>query len=373
MLTRSARLPRSRARCCVIATSRIIRRSRRAATGRATCTLTIDARPAAARRRDPGRRTRSRSAGRRRPRSCSIPTPASCSRASAIRGRRRRRSTSGDRRTTPPMRCSIARGTACIHPARHSSWSPPRRRCGRTRHRATDVHLRASAGRPRRRAGSRLGAAGARRRARYASARHDRHARRAGPFVQRLLRAARGAARAGGARSTPPRWLGISLDAGRRRGAARRVRRCRRRLRPGRRGRDAAAHGAGRRGDRDGRHASRDVRWAMRRSGAGEAEAAAADRGSADARRLHARRGDRRHRAARCSNHPLADRRQDRHRGSRPARRRTPGSSASRRTGRRRGASPLRSSSRTPAMAARARRPVAGEIVTAAAAAGLAQ
>ena len=82
--------------------------------------LTIDAGCSFASPRS-SRRTRRRPAARRR-RSCSIPIPASCWRARAIRGRR---SSFGRRRGDAEgaaTRCWIARDTASIRRVRRSSW-----------------------------------------------------------------------------------------------------------------------------------------------------------------------------------------------------------------------------------------------------------
>ena len=106
-----------------IGTTRSTRPSRRRH-GPAARAAADDRRAAAgARRRDPRRVRAPIVVGARGRRGRSIPTPAICWPASAIRGRA---TPSCARRPTPrrrtSTRCWIARATACIRPARRSSW-----------------------------------------------------------------------------------------------------------------------------------------------------------------------------------------------------------------------------------------------------------
>ena len=88
-----------------------------------------------------------------------------------------------------PAACSIAPDTVCILQARHSSSSRRRRLFVASGLESHGVRLRAPPRRPGRRPHQGLEPSGSRRRARYASARDDRHARRPRAFLQRVLRA----------------------------------------------------------------------------------------------------------------------------------------------------------------------------------------
>ena len=179
---------------------------RRSWRGRAIVQLTIDAalqfRVAAIVARQAAEVRR---AGPRR--SCSIPIPATAGqRELSLAGRHRPAASTAE--AEPAIRSSTARDTACIRRDRPSSSSTAAAALLRDPS-ASRLTFTCSppARRPGRRAASTAGPApDPRRRERHDAARHDRHARRAGAFVQRLLRAARRQPRAA-ARSSrrPPR------------------------------------------------------------------------------------------------------------------------------------------------------------------------
>ena len=223
-----------------------------------------------------------------------------------------------------------------------------------------DIHLHAAARRAGRRAARRMVASGARRCSGHAPARDDRHARRPGPFLQRLLRAARGEARAPAADRLrgQARHRADAVDNAA--GGARSRHAAAGRLRPGRRARDAAADGARRRGDRRRRHAPRRARGRARRTPRRPRSAFVPPAAARLLASYHARRGDDRHRQqpSQCTRGAIAGKTGTaevyRRAVARLVRR------ASRRTARRRSGSPSRSSSSTPATADEPRRRLPG-------------
>ena len=203
---------------------------------------------------------------------------------------------------------------------------------------ADGVHLQPAARRTSRREAARLEPSGPRRCAGYASARNDRHARRAGAFVQRLLRAAgvEDGAEAAGRLRGAARHRADAVESRRRRACATR---CRKpaygqadvRATPLRMARVAAAIAAS--------GVLRDARWEQTAAAGGEPFCRRRPRGCCgDMRDVVTER----HRPQSAPRTRGASRGRPAPRRS-TARRRTAGSSDSRRTARRRGGSRLRS------------------------------
>ena len=299
------------------------------------------------------RQLRARRRRARPRRSCSIRTPARCSRAPAIPGRRR----TAHRRPTDDERTSgsIARVTARIRLDRRSSWWWRWPRCATARRDGERLHLHAPARRPRRRARSRGWSRPVRddvldTHPHGTIGMHDGLVHSCNAYFAQLAVSARARSRC----STLADRLRIPLAPRRQRRAARRR---------------VAAAGRLRAGARSW---PRRCAWprsprplppmACSRAPFVEQERRPASRGrvhprprrGAAARPLHAGRGDHRH-GTQPAHHPRRSPARPA-RPKSPASRRTAGSSDSRRTGRTTRRSRSRSSSSMPATAARGRR-----------------